>query len=115
MKSPSAALHLVSLFGHTRTALVHIWSEEEEEVLSLPDADEEDKKKRHATDGRNEWVAARAREENDQHCSRDTTALRKECQTSRVQSGCVGCNTGNGEKLSISQACCLAQLCQAAA
>ena len=82
MKSPSAALHLVSLFGHTRTALVHIWSEEEEEeeeeeeVLYL----EEDKKKRHATDGRNEWAAAR--EENDQYCSRDTTALRKECQTS---------------------------------
>ena len=32
-----------------------------------------------------------------------------------VQSGYIGCNTGNGEKLSNSQACCLAQLCLAAA
>ena len=32
-----------------------------------------------------------------------------------IQSGYIGCNTGNGEKLSNSQACCLAQLCLAAA
>ena len=32
-----------------------------------------------------------------------------------VQSDYIGCKTGNGEKLSNSQACCLAQLCLAAA
>ena len=32
-----------------------------------------------------------------------------------VQNGYIGFNTGNGEKLSNSQACCLAQLCMAAA
>ena len=35
-KSQGGALHFVSLFGHTRTAGVHIWSEEE--VPYLPDA-----------------------------------------------------------------------------
>ena len=33
----------------------------------------------------------------------------------QVQSSYIGCNTGNGEKLSISQARCLAQLFLAAA
>ena len=32
-----------------------------------------------------------------------------------VQGGWSGCRTGNGEKLSNSQLCCLAQLCLAAA
>ena len=32
-----------------------------------------------------------------------------------VQGGWSGCRTGNGEELSSSQACCLAQLCLSAA
>ena len=32
-----------------------------------------------------------------------------------VQPADIGCNTGNGKKLSNSQSCCLAQLCLAAA
>ena len=32
-----------------------------------------------------------------------------------VQGGWGGCHTGNGKKLSKTQACCLAQLCLAAA
>ena len=32
-----------------------------------------------------------------------------------IQSGCSGCRTGNGKKLSNSQACCLDQLCLGAA
>ena len=40
---------------------------------------------------------------------------RGEVHLQNIQCGYIGCNTGNGEKLSISQACCLAQLCLAAA
>ena len=37
------------------------------------------------------------------------------CSPKLVQSGWSGCRTGNREKLSNSQVCCLAQLCLAAA
>ena len=64
-KSQGGALHFVSLFGHTRTAGVHIWSEEE--VPCLPDAGavEDDKKKRHATDDGQPNVTNGWQKEND--------------------------------------------------
>ena len=43
-------------------------------------------------------------------------SARKVCKlNSRIQGGWSECRTGNGEKLSNSQACCLAQQCLAAA